>query len=491
MKKTVLFTIIILIIGLTATTLSACNKTDKYNVTFDWGFDDKVETLLLEKGSNLPNLTIPTREHFLFKHWEIDGETIDYANYTVENDITLKAIWNNSVDIRIFSTESDSKLFQLPIGTKTLPDYIKNADAKVVGYDDTSYDFVGYYTLDEYNEPIPFDTETAITGDLDLYLDLCSKGLEIRDGIVLSYDGENNKHIRIPNYYNGETVTAIEKDAFHKRDTEVILDGITFPTYLQSIGSNAFQDVLGLGDIYLSRHTSILGRNAFGSTLPTDSITSFTIEQDAPITTIPEILLSYQYNLTELNLSKNITTIETQAFMGIGIYSITLPNSLRTIGEKTFSLCNELRNVEITNTNTTICNHAFEGCDNNLVVYLAGEVQSNYTTSSWNCTKVHSNDACEHQKTLSYIENIRIVDIDYKGYNNPFHNGKNAILGTNYVLGNYATVSLQPFMPLNKPIQYFYIIQDGKEIPVTNNEGIITNISHIKNGDKIIAKYAE
>ena len=71
------------------------------------------------------------------------------------------------------------------------------------------------------------------------------------------------------------------------------------------------------------------------------------------------------YNLNEVILTSGITDICDNAFQNSGLTQITIPNSVKNIGSEAFAYCNNLTNVDISMTGSslsTIGNYAFSDC---------------------------------------------------------------------------------------------------------------------------------
>ena len=63
-----------------------------------------------------------------------------------------------------------------------------------------------------------------------------------------------------------------------------------------------------------------------------------------------------------ITIPNSVTTIGNRAFSGCsGLTSITIPNSVTTIEESAFLYCTDLTSITIPNSVTTIGEYAFEG----------------------------------------------------------------------------------------------------------------------------------
>jgi len=67
-------------------------------------------------------------------------------------------------------------------------------------------------------------------------------------------------------------------------------------------------------------------------------------------------------NFTSVTIPEGVTTIANLAFAGVGVASVALPHSLRSIGDAAFFRCISLATVKIPDSVTTIGVAAFAGC---------------------------------------------------------------------------------------------------------------------------------
>ena len=69
-----------------------------------------------------------------------------------------------------------------------------------------------------------------------------------------------------------------------------------------------------------------------------------------------------------VDISNNITGIESEAFANCAIKEIVLPKNVTRIGSRVFMNCTELVSVTFENADTVLDNECFKGCHNDLII---------------------------------------------------------------------------------------------------------------------------
>ena len=222
-----------------------------------------------------------------------------------------------------------------------------------------------------------------------------------------SYSNEYSGSVVIPSSvtYNDTTysVTSIGDDAFYECYS---LTSITIPNSVTSIGYGAFQYCSSLASITIPNSVTSIGNNAFGGC---SSFTSVTIPNS--VISIGDYAFGGCSSLTSVTIPNSVTSIGGWAFNGTGIYtnaanwkngalyinncligveedfmgdyaikagtrliaggafyncksltSVTIPNSVTSIGDYAFRGCESLTSVTIPNSVTSIGSFAFDGC---------------------------------------------------------------------------------------------------------------------------------
>ncbi len=188
-----------------------------------------------------------------------------------------------------------------------------------------------------------------------------------------SYYDEYIGEIVIPETvtYDGETysVTSIGDDAFKNCSG---LTSVTIPNNVTSIGEEAFYGCLGLTLVTIPNSVTSIGSFAFKGTAWYDN-------QPDGLVYVGNVAYGYKGTMpdnTSITLKEGTVGISS-AFVGCsGLTSVTIPNSVTSIGALAFSGCSGLTSVTIPNSVTSICNRAFQDCSSLTSVVIPNSVTS-------------------------------------------------------------------------------------------------------------------
>ena len=164
--------------------------------------------------------------------------------------------------------------------------------------------------------------------------------------------------------------------------------------------------------IYNARHCSDI--YFVGDLLYAERITSFKFGDR--VKTIPRYLCAHLYSLTSVTIPDSVTSIGEGAFYDCsGLTSITIPNSVTSIGSYAFENCYSLTSVTIGNSVTSIGSRAFSYCSSLPVIKIPNSVTNMGGGVFSGCEALKSIILSENIKSLS-PDGRKDNGIDYYSY---------------------------------------------------------------------------
>ena len=347
-------------------TIAASWKIIEYSIIYDFG-DTASVSKATNNAQNPSKYTVedaitfaePSRDGYTFIAWDksIEKGTI--------NTQTITAIWeviNYSITYELNGWENSSQnvdTYTIEDGIITLYDAIKGESL-----------FCGWYLDEECKNHIA-TIDASTMRDYMVYAytdDSATKGLSIEKGSVKGYSGTLTDVV-IPSYYKGNRVTSIGDRAFYNCTG---LTSITIPDSVTSIGKETFSNCIDLTNVTIGNGVTSIGDSAFSGCSKLQDLYITDIMAWCNISGLNNLMWYGSSNkrlyinnelVTSITIPDSVTSIGGYAFsFCTGLTSVVIPDSVTSIGERAFRNCTGLTSIEVPNSVTTIPAYAFDGC---------------------------------------------------------------------------------------------------------------------------------
>ena len=231
--------------------------------------------------------------------------------------------------------------------------------------------FSGCTSLEEVNAPACLTQfgEPAFSETPWLEAQIADKGYAVLNNVLLDGSGLEGE-VTIP-----EGITSIAPYAFFRNEK---ITKVTGMDAVRSIGLAAFCDCTKLAEIDLPAELDDIGSDAFANT---PFIASYAEE---PLMIISGVLYDGKKAEGDIIIPDTVKHISRLAFMNSKITSVTLPETVESIGVLAFNDCEDLERITFLNPNceippreNTICT----GWDENYNTYYKGTIEG-YTPST-------------------------------------------------------------------------------------------------------------
>ncbi len=357
-------------------TIKALYQINQYTVNFSNVGDNPVDDITVNYLTII-NLPKPTKAGYVFIGWS-DGVNSYEGSYQVKESITLTGNWVDAVNYQItFDTVGGNAINPIEI---LAYDYVSELPIP----ERIDYAFDGWsYLGNRVVLPFRYTYEENIT--LVANWRGLSAGveyiLENDEAIITKYVGSEEILI-LPDTIDGKPITQIQAQAF--KDNQTLKD-IKLGSFLTTVGNEAFSNMANLENIEFKNATQFFGHSTLRNSNKLRNITlSSEIAHELKyyfgnnFNYIPATLKTITYALGGSFIDKNLTQnyirdigiilakdtiyINEGQFQNANLTSISIPNSVISIGGAAFSGCSSLTNIIIPNSVTSIGYSAFSGC---------------------------------------------------------------------------------------------------------------------------------
>lgn len=346
--------------------------------------------------------------------YEVTIENKSYGD--INGSVGFKFVKDNSWDNSWgFGTVSSGELHDAFYGG----DYIKidpGSDAE-----ESTHNFIIRLDLTNWN----WNTQMGATFTVTVAAATNTFDFNLTTGTITKYNGTDTVVV-IPSKINGVTVTTIGTDAF----LGLNITSVTIPDSVTEIGSNAFADCTNLTSVNYAGDWSNLTIQS-GNPAVQDAANEQLFDFKFILNNTAVIVTRYNGTAADVTIpsrykGKPVTMIDHAAFFNSVVTSVTIPDSVTSIGDNAFGFCSQLTNISIPNSVTDIGFSAFAHCTSLKSITLPSSLSSISEALFSGCsqlTTIHIPDSvlsiqsnafyhCRNLETIRIPVSVTLIETD-------------------------------------------------------------------------------
>jgi len=343
--------------------------------------------------------TVPTRNGYTFAGWAVNrnATTARYQpgdTYHLTLSMTFYAVWNVDFNAVLASGSCGDNLTWKITGLGSVLTISGTGSMA----DWTSGTQTPWYSYQSSIEVVNVEKGVTSIGKYafsKLGVAFVRMGNTVTNiGNYAFYDCDNLQEVTI-----SEGATNIGRYAF---SSCALLPAVLIPDSVTTIGAGAFAYCTNLTAVAIPKSVTDIGEDAF---IDCSSLNSVSITDIAawcainfesswspyanPLYYAGNLYLNGQL-VTDLVIPQGITAISDYAFVGCGMSTVTIPNSVSVIGDNAFRLCENLTDIDIPNSVTSIGSQAFSGCVQLAAITIPNSVTGIGSRAFSGCVKLAS-----------------------------------------------------------------------------------------------------
>ena len=346
--------------------------------------------------------------------YEVTFENKSYGD--INGSVGFLFVKDNSLDNSWgFGTVSSGELYDAVYGG----DYIKIDPGSDT--EESTHNFIIRLDLTNWN----WNTQTGATFTVTVAAATNKFFFDPTTGMITGYNGTDTVVV-IPSKINGITVETIGHTAF--RDSSVT--SVTIPASVTEIGSNAFAGCTNLTSVHYEgdwSNLTIQSGNPAVQDAANEQLFDFKFTPDNTAV----IVIRYKGTAADVTIpsrykGKPVTIIDHAAFFNSVVTSVTIPDSVTSIGDNAFGFCSQLTNISIPNSVTYIGFSAFAHCTSLKSITLPSSLSSISEALFSGCsqlTTIHIPDSvpsipsnafyhCRNLETIRIPVSVTLIETD-------------------------------------------------------------------------------